>query len=102
MKIQEQIQDILLSALKPEHIRIVNESSKHNVPKNSETHFHITLVSQEFEGVSTVDQHRMIYKLLSEQMQQGVHALSLHTYTPTQWLNESNPSTQSPQCVSKK
>ena len=36
----------------PKHLEIVNESYMHNVPKGSETHFKVLVVSDKFENVS--------------------------------------------------
>ena len=32
------------------HLDVVNESHKHNVPKGSESHFNVLVVSDAFEG----------------------------------------------------
>lgn len=32
------------------HLNVVNESHKHNVPKGSESHFNVLVVSDAFEG----------------------------------------------------
>ena len=32
------------------HLNVVNESHKHNVPKGSESHFNVLVVSDTFEG----------------------------------------------------
>ena len=32
------------------HLDVVNESHKHNVPKGSESHFNVLIVSETFEG----------------------------------------------------
>jgi BolA family transcriptional regulator, general stress-responsive regulator len=42
-----------------------------------ETHFSIHIVSSAFAGMSSVARHREIYRVLSDEMREFVHALSL-------------------------
>ncbi|XP_050022741.2 bolA-like protein 1 isoform X2 [Dermacentor andersoni] len=44
----------LKEALNPQELLVENESYMHNVPKGSETHFRVTVVSSMFEGKSLV------------------------------------------------
>lgn len=48
----------------------------------NETHFNVNIVSQEFDGQSLVKRHRMVYDLLSDELQSGLHALSIKAKTP--------------------
>lgn len=49
-------------------------------------HFEATVVSDAFEGKSVIQQHRLVYATLGEHLaNDAVHALSLQTYTPSQW-----------------
>ena len=43
------------------------------------------VVADSFAGKNMMQQHRMVYAALSDQMQTTIHALSLKTYTPEQW-----------------
>ncbi len=47
----------LTEALSPLVLEIDNESHGHNVPKNSETHFRVVLVSEAFVGLNRVKRH---------------------------------------------
>ena len=40
----------LKTGLQPVHLELRNESYMHNVPKGSETHFKVVVVSAQFEG----------------------------------------------------
>lgn len=51
------------------------------------THFQARIISEEFAGKSTLQQHRMVYKTLGDKMGTAIHALSFLTYTPEQWKN---------------
>eukprot|EP01083_Nonionella_stella_P053243 140913_1 len=76
----------LSSSLSPSFLNVANESHMHNVPKNSETHFKVIVVSQEFDGVpSLVKRHRMINTILAEELEGPVHALSIVAKSPKQW-----------------
>lgn len=51
---------------------------------DGETHFNVKVVSEEFEGKSLVKRHRMIYSLLQDELQSGLHALSIVANTPSE------------------
>ncbi|XP_062078991.1 sufE-like protein 1, chloroplastic/mitochondrial [Humulus lupulus] len=51
---------------------------------DGETHFNVRIVSKEFEGKSSVKRHRLIYTLLQEELQSGLHALSIVAKTPSE------------------
>ncbi|KAI9087987.1 hypothetical protein K1719_030317 [Acacia pycnantha] len=47
-----------------------------------ETHFNLKIVSPKFDGQSLVKRHRMVYDLLADELQSGLHALSVVAKTP--------------------
>lgn len=51
---------------------------------DGETHFNVKIVSKEFEGKSLVKRHRLVYGLLQEELQSGLHALSIVAKTPSE------------------
>eukprot|EP01041_Mallomonas_annulata_P006270 gene6270-12700_t len=75
----------IAAQFQPVHFEIQNESSKHNVPPGSESHFKITVVSSSFEGKSLIQRHRMVNSVLSDDLNGGIHALSINAKTPDQW-----------------
>jgi len=81
----KQIETKLQSEFEINYLNVLNESNNHSVPENSETHFKVTLVSPDFEDLRKVMRHQKIYKLLAREMENGVHALALHLYTPVEW-----------------
>jgi len=99
MTIQNTIEHKLGQAFNSDDLVVENESHKHNVPPNSETHFKVTLVSATFEGQGKVKRHQAIYGLLAEELSGGVHALALHLYTPAEWAKSGQASPQSPNCM---
>ena len=44
----------LTKAFKPIHLQIINESYMHNVPKGSESHFKVLVVSKDFENIPII------------------------------------------------
>ncbi|SET04916.1 transcriptional regulator, BolA protein family [Nitrosomonas marina] len=48
-------------------------------------HFQAVIVSSEFIGKRTIQQHQLVYQALGDKMKQEIHALSMKTFTPEQW-----------------
>jgi BolA protein len=99
MIIAEQIHDELVGAFAPERLDVINESGNHNVPKGSETHFKVVIVSDAFAGQSPVARHRAVNKALAAQLAGGVHALSIQAHTPEQWAARGGQVPDSPPCL---
>lgn len=98
MSIQTRIEDKLRSSLSPTVLEVTNESHMHNVPRGSETHFKVVIVSAEFEGKPLVSRHRLVYDALSEEMRGGVHALAITSKSPAEW-EDSPVALKSPPCM---
>ncbi|KAM8920689.1 bolA-like protein 1 [Pelodytes ibericus] len=92
------IRSKLAQSLGPSHLEVINESHMHAVPKGSETHFKVLVVSETFSGKSLIQRHRLVNELLKEELAGPVHALSIQAKTPQQW--EENPTVgKSPACM---
>ncbi|MAH74178.1 MAG: hypothetical protein CBC09_09515 [Cellvibrionales bacterium TMED49] len=89
-----------LTILKPRYVDLRNESSMHSVPDLSETHFKLTIVSDDFEGKRHVERHQLVYGLLSDQLSGPVHALSMTTFTLDEWTRNNRDIAKSPRCIS--
>lgn len=98
MSVQSRMEDKLSTGLDISHLEVLNESNQHNVPPGSESHFKVVLVSDDFEGKSLLQRHRMVYELLAEEVQGPVHALALHTYTEADWRAQDGNAPLSPKC----
>jgi BolA protein len=96
---QERIQDKLAKGLEISHLVVENESHNHSVPKGSETHFKVLIVSAAFDGLGAVERHRRVHGLLADELRSGLHALTLRALTPVQWEAEGAASFQSPECL---
>jgi len=101
MKIQNTIEAKLSEAFDASILQVENESHKHSVPPNSETHFKVTMVSPAFAGQMKVKRHQGIYKVLAEELEMagGVHALALHLYSPEEWEASGQVAPTSPNCM---
>ncbi len=99
MTIQTSIQQKLQAALSPTFLEVNNESHMHNVPEGSESHFKVVIASKRFEGEKLLNRHRLINKILADELQGGVHALALHTMTPEEWFERNGNVRDSPECL---
>ncbi|MDG1249763.1 MAG: BolA/IbaG family iron-sulfur metabolism protein [Gammaproteobacteria bacterium] len=99
MQVQNSITSKLQQAFSPQHLEVHNESNKHNVPPGSESHFKLIVVCDTFEGDMLIKRHRKINQLLADELAAGVHALSMHTYTPAEWAEKNGLSPKSPPCL---
>ncbi|ABI38012.1 MULTISPECIES: BolA family protein [Shewanella] len=78
----------LTESFSPTHLEVLNESHRHHVPPNSETHFKVVVVSDEFEGLRLLARHRLVNNCLADELANGVHALSIHTFTQSEWAKD--------------
>ncbi|KAF8520451.1 bola-like protein [Hysterangium stoloniferum] len=79
----------LTTLLSPSSLTIKNDSWQHRhheamreSQESGETHFSVNVISDVFKGKTTMQRHRLIYGALSEELSNGLHALSLKTKTP--------------------
>ncbi|KAL0560846.1 hypothetical protein IC582_001260 [Cucumis melo] len=83
----KRIKEILERELNPVELYVEDISYQHAGHagvrgSDGETHFNLKVVSKEFEGKSLVKRHRLIYNLLQDELQSGLHALSISAKTP--------------------
>jgi len=102
MSVQNSIEQKLASGLQILHLEVVNESGQHNVSPGSESHFKVVVVSPDFAGKNLVAQHRVVYKLLGDELKGKIHALALHTYTEQGWRDTHGTAPMSPACLGGK
>ncbi len=88
-----------LQSLEPRFLQVDNESHMHNVPQGSESHFRVTVISDQFEGKMLVARHRMVNVLLADELAGPIHALALHTLTPDEWMEQHGAIPDSPECL---
>ena len=72
----DQLQSIIAAGLACEHIELTGDGR----------HWYATIVSGEFEGKRLIQRHQKVYATLGARMHTDeVHALSMKTYTPSEW-----------------
>jgi BolA protein len=97
MTIQQTIESRLNTSFSIEHLTVENESHMHNVAPDSESHFKVTIVSEDFDDLMLIKRHRLVNKALEQELQ-TIHALALHTMTPEEWFTRAGKVADSPPC----
>lgn len=98
MKRRERIYQLIEKAMQPSILMVENESNKHQVTKDGETHFICTVVTEKFKNMGYLCRHRTINKLVQGEFATGLHALSLHLYTELEWQARHGSQPNSPLC----
>lgn len=99
MSMYDKISVKLTLDFSPTHIEVIDESSNHNVPEGSESHFKVVLVSDKFAGKPLIARHRAVNASLDGDIRNSIHALALHTMTPEEWFAKGGEAPESPQCL---
>lgn len=94
--VADSIRQKLEKELSPKKLDIIDESGRHaghadrmeagsgSAPGSGETHFVVEIVSDKFEGLSSLKRHRLVFGILEEEMAGPVHAMSLITKSPSE------------------
>jgi BolA protein len=81
-------------------LKILNESFMHNVSEDAESHFKIVIVSNDFNNLSHIKRHKLVYKYLDTIMD-DIHAISIQSFNEDEF--KLNPTVlDSPECAHKK
>lgn len=97
MTMQTTITERLTLILQPSVLEVENESHMHNVAPGSESHFKVTIVSDQFEQLSLIKRHRLVNKTLEQEIPK-IHALALHTMTKDEYFEKAGKVAESPLC----
>ena len=80
--LSDTIKQKLVDALNVSSIEIIDQTHQHKGhPQSSGGHFRLIIVSANFEGLSLIERHRLIYKILESMMKKEIHALSISAKT---------------------
>ncbi len=75
----EELKAIITAGLPCEHIHLEGDGR----------HWYATIVSSQFEGKRLIQRHQRVYATLGAKMHTDeVHALSMKTFTPTEWASQ--------------
>ncbi len=90
--IADTIKAKLTKSFSPSHLDVIDESYKHaghagaaahaadnpaQDGQSAESHFHVVITSEAFDGMSRLARHRAVMNALGDIMESKVHALSL-------------------------
>ncbi|MBO6884236.1 MAG: BolA family transcriptional regulator [Marivita sp.] len=77
----QQIETRLREALTPRELTVIDDSESHRghggYQEGGESHFHVIIRSDAFEGKSRIARHRMVHKALGPELVAAIHALSM-------------------------
>ena len=79
--IEKKIKDILVNKIKDSKVFIQDMTGNQN-------HFSVIVISSEFENLSIINQHKIIYDALGKMVTNEIHALQIKTFTLEQWKKE--------------
>ena len=81
MKVAKKIEDKILQELTPTRLELIDESHLHSghvgARPEGETHFRLCVSSPKLSGKSRLEKQRVIYRILKEELEGPVHALSI-------------------------
>lgn len=97
MTVAEIIEQRVRDSFAVEYFNLLNESHQHAGPA-TDSHFKLTIISQDFEGQRLIKRHQGVYGLMQDLMQEPIHALSLHLFTPAEWEAKERAVADSPDC----
>ena len=96
MIVQNKIDKLLRDKFNISKLVINNESYKHNVPPNSESHFNVQIVSNDFQNLSQIQRHKKVYKAV-ESLLAEIHAFSITAMTTSEF-KENQSLRDTPDC----
>jgi acid stress-induced BolA-like protein IbaG/YrbA len=74
----ESIRQYIQENLQCDHVEVTGDGQ----------HFEAVIVSALFRGKPKVQQHQLVYRALGERMREEIHALSMRTLTPEEWVKQ--------------
>ncbi len=81
MTYTQRITEKLTEAFNPVHLEVIDESEQHRGHgghrEGGETHFKVIMKSGAMNGLSRVARQRAVNKVLKDELEERVHALSL-------------------------
>lgn len=80
----ETIEGLLHSALQPTELLVKDQSHLHEGHAGAQEgkgHFDVTIVSEQFSGLSRIARHRLVYDALGAFMESDIHALRITALT---------------------
>lgn len=84
--VQAQIKAVLQEEFSPIVLKVINFSEEHSghasSPGSGESHFEVEIESEQFHGLSRIEQHRLVHSALADLLKGPVHALVIRSRVP--------------------
>lgn len=85
MPLSEEIRARLEAAFSPDHLEIRDDSERHRghagYQEGGESHWHVTIASPDFQGMSRIERHRAVHAALGSEIVGRIHALEIKIVT---------------------
>ena len=83
MDLKDKIEELLHNNFNICNLRIIDNSYKHRNHKGVKEsgvngHFEIEIISSDFDGISSIQRHRMINMALQDEIGKTIHSLSIN------------------------
>jgi BolA protein len=90
----EQMRTRLVATFAPLECQLEDESHLHAGHVGAASgggHYRLHIVARQFEGVSRIGRHRLVYDCLRDMMHTDIHALSINALAPSELPAERQP-----------
>ncbi|WP_339047427.1 BolA family protein [Candidatus Mesenet endosymbiont of Phosphuga atrata] len=88
MNITQEIEKKINNAINAHYISVIDESDDHAghhfVSQSATSHIKLIVVSDDFSNMISLARHKLIYKILEEEIKL-IHAISLNLYTQDEY-----------------
>lgn len=92
MTVEQSMRELLMIALQPIRLDVVNESHLHaghaGSPNSGESHYRVLIVSPKFQGLGRLARHRLVNDAVSSLLRDRVHALAIKAHAPGEPINQ--------------
>lgn len=80
----EEVKNILVQKLQALSVKIQDDGALHlGHQKDDPAYYTVEVISPLFKGKSLVQQHKMVYEALKEELKEKIHALTIKTKVPS-------------------
>lgn len=77
MMTKDKVRELIEAGVKCDFIEVKGDDG---------VHFEAIIVSPDFDGLSMLKQHKLVYATLGDRLKtEEIHALALKTYKPSEW-----------------